>query len=46
MDKLANGEWQIKEITNFVELLTKVEEATKQAAREAVNETVQDKKKQ
>ena len=46
MDKLANGEWQIKEITNFVELLTKVEEATKQAAREAVNETVQEKKKQ
>ncbi len=25
MDKLANGEWQIKEITNFVEFLTKVE---------------------
>ena len=46
MDKLANGEWQIKEITNFVELLTKVEEATKQAAREAVNETVKEKKKQ
>ena len=46
MDKIANGEWQIKEITNFVELLTKVEEATRQAAKEAVNETVQEKKKQ
>lgn len=46
MDKLANGEWQIKEITNFVELLTKVEEATRQAAREAVDETVKEKKKQ
>ena len=46
MDKLANGEWQIKEITNFVELLTKVEEATKQAAKEAVDETMQEKKKQ
>ena len=46
MAKLANGEWQIKEITNFVELLTKVEEATKQAAKEAEDETVQEKKKQ
>ena len=46
MTKLYNGEWQIKEITNFVEFLTEVEEATKQAAKEAANETLQEKKKQ
>ena len=46
MTKLYNGEWQIKEITNFVEFLTEVEEATKQAVKEAARETVQDKKKQ
>ena len=46
MAKLYNGEWQIKEITNFVEFLTEVEEATKQAAKEAANETLQEKKKQ
>jgi hypothetical protein len=46
MKKLYNGEWQIKEITNFVEFLTEVEEATKQAAKEAANETMQEKKKQ
>jgi hypothetical protein len=43
MAKLYNGEWQIKEITNFVEFLTEVEEATKQAAKEAANETLQKK---
>ena len=43
MTKLYNGEWQIKEISNFVEFLTEVEEATKQAAKEAANETLQKK---
>ena len=45
MVKLYNGEWQIKEITNFVEFLTEVEEATKQAAKVAANETANEKKK-
>jgi len=46
MVKVYNGEWQIKEITNFVEFLTEVEEAAKQTAKEAANETLQEKKKQ
>ena len=45
MKKLYNGEWQIKEITNFVEFLTEVEEAAKQTAKEAAKDTAQEKKK-
>ena len=46
MTKLDNGEWQIKEITNFVAFLTEVEQATKQAAKESMDESAKENKTQ
>ncbi len=42
MEQMNNGEWQIKEITNFVGLLAEVEAA----ARKAVKDTVDESRKQ
>lgn len=43
MEKQADGEWQIKEITNFVEVLTEMNDAMKAAAKESFQESVQKK---
>jgi len=46
MEKQAGGEWQIKEITNFVDVLTEMNDAMKEAVKKAAKESVQDKKEQ
>lgn len=46
MEKQAGDIWQIKEITNFVDLLTEMNDAMKEAVKKAAKESVQDKKEQ
>ena len=46
MEKQAGDIWQIKEITNFVEVLTEMNDAMKEAVKKAAKESVQDKKEQ
>ena len=46
MEKQAGDVWQIKEITNFVDVLTEMNEAMKEAVKKAAKETVQEKKGQ
>ena len=43
MEKQPDGEWQIKEITNFVDVLTEMNDAMKTAVKKAAKETVQAK---
>jgi len=42
MGKLTDGEWQIKEITNFVSFLAEVEKETKKAVKETAEETARE----
>jgi len=46
MEKQAGDVWQIKEITNFVDVLTEMNDAMKEAVKKAAKESVQDKKGQ
>ena len=46
MEKQAGDIWQIKEITNFVDVLTEMNDAMKEAVKKAAKESVQDKKEQ
>ncbi|MER2138866.1 MAG: DUF2939 domain-containing protein [Succiniclasticum sp.] len=46
MEKQAGDVWQIKEITNFVDVLTEMNDAMKEAVKKAAKESVQDKKDQ
>lgn len=46
MEKQSGDVWQIKEITNFVDVLTEMNDAMKEAVKKAAKESVQDKKDQ
>ena len=46
MEKQAGDVWQIKEITNFVDVLTEMNDAMKEAVKKAAKESVQEKKGQ
>ena len=46
MEKQAGDIWQIKEITNFVDVLTEMNDAMKEAVKKAAKESVQNKKEQ
>ena len=39
MEQMNNGEWQIKEITNFVGLLAEVEATARKAVKDTVDES-------
>ena len=46
MEKQAGDVWQIKEITNFADVLTEMNDAMKEAVKKAAKESVQNKKDQ